>query len=189
MQQRQLAAIAAGLVMLLIAGHAEPARADQDDPRLDGLFQRLQHTPNAAEAQAVEQQIWQIWLKSDDAAINRLMQEGVFAMNEQDYPAALQAFTRMVDQAPEFAEGWNKRATVYYLMGNWSASVRDIQRTLTLEPRHFGALFGLGLIYEELDEPEAALRSFEATLVLNPHSASTRQMIDQLRQQLRGSPT
>jgi tetratricopeptide (TPR) repeat protein len=95
----------------------------------------------------------------------------------------------MIDQAPEFAEGWNKRATVYYLMGNWRASVGDIQRTLALEPRHFGALFGLGLIYEELDQPEAALRSFEATLVLNPHSESTRQMIGQLRQQLRGSPT
>ena len=189
MQQRQLAAIAAGLVMLLIAGRTEPVRADQDDPRLDGLFQRLQHTPNPAEAQVVEQQIWQLWLESDDAAINRLMQQGVFAMSAQDYATALQTFTRMVDQAPDFAEGWNKRATVYYLMGNWSASVRDIQRTLALEPRHFGALFGLGLIYEELDQPEAALRSFEATLVLNPHSDSTRQMIEQLRQQLRGSPT
>ena len=189
MQQRQLAAIAAGLVMLLIAGRPEPARADQDDPRLEGLFQRLQHTPNPTEAQVLEQQIWQVWLESDDAAINRLMQQGVFALSAQDYATALQTFTRMIDQAPKFAEGWNKRATVYYLMGNWGASVRDIQRTLVLEPRHFGALFGLGLIYEELDQPEAALRSFEATLVLNPHSESTRQMIEQLRQQLRGSPT
>ena len=189
MQQRQLAAIAAGFKMLLIAGGPEPARADQDDPRLDGLFQRLQHTPNPTEAQVLEQQIWQVWLESDDAAINRLMQQGVFALSAQDYATALQTFTRMTDQAPKFAEGWNKRATVYYLMGNWGASVRDIQRTLVLEPRHFGALFGLGLIYEELDQPEAALRSFEATLVLNPHSESTRQMIEQLRQQLRGSPT
>jgi tetratricopeptide (TPR) repeat protein len=189
MQQRQLAAIAAGLVMLLIGGHARPGHADQDDPRLDGLFQRLQHTPYPAEAYMVEQQIWQVWLESGNAAINRLMQQGVLAMNAQDYATALQTFTRMVDQAPKFAEGWNKRATVYYLMGNWRASVRDIQRTLALEPRHFGALSGLGLIYEELDQPEAALRSFEAMLVLNPHSASTRRRVEQLRQQLRGSPT
>ena len=74
-------------------------------------------------------------------------------------------------------------------MGNWRASVRDIQRTLALEPRHFGALFGLGLIYDALEQPEAALRSFEATLTLNPHSASTRQMIERLRRQLRGRPT
>jgi cytochrome c-type biogenesis protein CcmH/NrfG len=78
---------------------------------------------------------------------------------------------------------------VHYLMGNWRASVRDIQQTLALEPRHFGALFGLGLIYDALEEPEAALRSFEAMLALNPHSESTRQMVEQLRRQLRGSPT
>jgi tetratricopeptide (TPR) repeat protein len=186
---RSAAAIAAGLAMLLIASAAGPARADQDDPRLDGLFQRLQHTPDAAEAHVLEQQIWQVWLQSDDAAINRLMEQGVLALRAQDYGAALHAFDRMIEQAPDFAEGWNKRATVHYLMGNWRASVRDIQQTLALEPRHFGALFGLGLIYDALDQPEAALRSFEATLVLNPHSESTRQMIEELRQQLGGSPT
>jgi tetratricopeptide (TPR) repeat protein len=186
---RSAAAIAAGLAMVLMVGATEAARADQDDPRLDRLFQRLQHTPDAAEAQVLEQEIWQVWLQSDDVAINRLMEQGVLALRAQDYAAALRAFDRMIEQAPDFAEGWNKRATVHYLMGNWRASVRDIQQTLALEPRHFGALFGLGLIYQALDQPEAALRSFEATLVLNPHSESTRQMIEDLRQQLRGSPT
>ena len=186
---QRLAAAAAILAVLAIAGPGEPARADQDDPRLDRLFERLQHTPDAAEAHGLEQRIWQVWLESDDAAVNRLMERGIVALRTQQYRAALQAFDRMVAQAPEFAEGWNKRATVHYLMGNWRASVRDIQRTLALEPRHFGALFGLGLIYEALEQPEAALRSFEATLTLNPHSASTRQMIEQLRRQLRGSPT
>ena len=186
----QRSAIAAAILgVLLIAGPREPARADQDDPRLDGMFERLQHTPDPAEAHALEQRIWRVWLESDDAAVNRLMQQGVLALQGQRYATALQAFDRMVEEAPEFAEGWNKRATVHYLMGNWRASVQDIQRTLALEPRHFGALFGLGLIYDALDEPEAALRSFEATLALNPHSESTRQMIEQLRRQLRGSPT
>jgi tetratricopeptide (TPR) repeat protein len=184
-----LAAAGAILAGLLIAGAGEPARADQDDPRLDPLFERLQHTPDPAEARGLEQRIWQVWLDSDDAAVNRLMERGIVALRTQQYPTALQAFDRMVAQAPEFAEGWNKRATVHYLMGNWRASVRDIQRTLALEPRHFGALFGLGLIYDALEQPEAALRSFEATLTLNPHSESTRQMIEQLRRQLRGSPT
>jgi tetratricopeptide (TPR) repeat protein len=186
----QRSAIAAAILgVLLIAGPREPARADQDDPRLDGMFERLQHTPDPAEAHALEQRIWRVWLESDDAAVNRLMQQGVLALQGQRYATALQAFDRMVEEAPDFAEGWNKRATVHYLMGNWRASVQDIQRTLALEPRHFGALFGLGLIYDALDEPEAALRSFEATLALNPHSESTRQMIEQLRRQLRGSPT
>jgi tetratricopeptide (TPR) repeat protein len=188
-RRRRPAICVALLGMLLIAGPGEPARADQDDPRLELLFDRLQHTPDPAEARALEQRIWRVWLESDDAAVNALMQQGVLALQGQRYATALQAFDRLVEQAPEFAEGWNKRATVHYLMGNWRASVRDIQRTLALEPRHFGALFGLGLIYEALNEPEAALRSFEATLTLNPHSESTRQMIEQLRRQLRGSPT
>jgi tetratricopeptide (TPR) repeat protein len=177
------------LAMLLIAGRGEPAIADQDDPRLDGLFERLQTTSNPAEAHALEQRIWRLWLEADDAGLNRLMQQGIVAMSDQRYATALQTFDRMVAQAPEFAEGWNKRATVHFLMGNWQASVRDIQQTLALEPRHFGALFGLGMIYDALEQPEAALRSFEATLALNPHSDSTRQRIEQLRQQLRGSPT
>jgi tetratricopeptide (TPR) repeat protein len=188
-RRRRSAICAAILAMLMIAGAGEPACADQDDPRLDGLFERLRHTPDPVEARALEQRIWGLWLETDDAAVNRLMQQGVLALQGQRYPVALQAFDRMVEQAPRFAEGWNKRATVHYLMGNWRASVRDIQRTLALEPRHFGALFGLGLIYDALEEPEAALRSFEATLALNPHSESTRQMIEQLRRQLRGSPT
>jgi tetratricopeptide (TPR) repeat protein len=177
------------LATLLLARPGELAIADQDDPRLDGLFERLQTTSNPAEARAVEQRIWRVWLEADDAGLNRLMQQGILAMQDRRYATALQAFDRMVEQAPEFAEGWNKRATVHFLMGDWQASVRDIQQTLALEPRHFGALFGLGLIYDALEQPEAALRSFEATLALNPHSESTRQRIKELREQVRGSPT
>ena len=175
--------------MLLIAGWGEPTLADQDDPRLDSLFERLQTTSDPAAARGLEQRIWRLWLEADDAGLNRLLQQGIVAMSDRRYATALQAFDRMVEQAPEFAEGWNKRATVHFLMGNWRASVRDIQRTLALEPRHFGALFGLGMIYDTLEQPEAALRSFEATLALNPHSESTRQRIEQLREQLRGRAT
>ena len=173
----------------LIAGPGERAAADQRDARLDGLFERLQETPDPAEAEVVEQQIWRLWLQSKDAVIDRLMQQGVVAMREQHYDTALRAFDRMVEQAPDFAEAWNKRATVHYLMGDWRASVVDIQRTLELEPRHFGAWFGLGLIYDALEQPQAALRSFEATLELNPHSESTRLRVEELRRQLQGRPT
>jgi tetratricopeptide (TPR) repeat protein len=177
------------LVGYLVAGPSEPALADQQDPRLNGLFERLHETHNAAEARSVEERIWQIWLDSDDAGVDRLMSQGVRAMRERQFDTALQAFDRLVEQAPEFAEAWNKRATVHYLMGHWRASVLDIQQTLALEPRHFGALFGLGLIYDALENPEAALRSYEATLDLNPHSENTRQRIEELRRQLQGRPT
>ena len=180
---------AAILGLFVSAAGAEPALADQDDPRLEGLFRRLQSTSDAAEARVVEQRIWRVWLEAEDAGLNRLMHQGIAAMRDQRYDKALQVFDRMVEQAPEFAEGWNKRATVHFLMGNWRASVRDIQQTLALEPRHFGALFGLGLIYDALEQPAAALRSFEATLALNPHSEGTRRKVEALREQLRGSPT
>lgn len=186
---RVSAIAAAVLAMPLVAGTPELARADQDDPRLDDLFERLQHTPDPAEAHALEQRIWGVWLESENAAINRLMQQGVLALRGQHYPTALQAFDRLVEQAPEFAEGWNKRATVHYLMGDFQASVADIERTLELEPRHFGALSGLGLIYDAIDEPRAALRSFEAALRLNPHIEDTRDRVEELRRELQGRQT
>jgi len=111
----------------------------------------------------------------------------MLAMSQARFRVALERFDRMVAQAPDFAEGWNKRATLHYLMGNYSASVRDIQRTLDLEPRHFGALSGLGLIYDALEQPAAALRSFEAAVAINPHLGSINARIEQLRRELGGS--
>jgi tetratricopeptide (TPR) repeat protein len=163
---------------------AAPAIADQNDRRLDGLFERLRAIPGAADAKAIEQQIWQIWLESDDATVNRLMRQGIAAMSLRQLGLALDRFDRMVEHAPAFAEGWNKRATVYYLMGDFEASVVDIERTLGLEPRHFGALSGLGLIYDAIDRPGAALRSFEAALKLNPHLEGTRDRVEELRRML-----
>ena len=157
--------------------------------RLDGLFERLQTTSSRTEAEAAQQQIWQIWIESDDCLANRLMQGGIQAMAARQHGLALQYFDRLVERAPEFAEGWNKRATVHYLMDDYEASVLDIERTLELEPRHFGALSGLGMIYDAIGKPAAALRSFEAAVAINPHLDGTRQRIDELRRQLRGSPT
>jgi tetratricopeptide (TPR) repeat protein len=110
-------------------------------------------------------------------------------MAEGRYPVALDRFDRLVEQVPDFAEGWNKRATVYYLMGNYPASVLDIRRTLELEPRHFGALSGLGLIYDALDDPAAALRSFEAAVAIDPHLETAQERIKELRRQVGGRPT
>jgi tetratricopeptide (TPR) repeat protein len=172
-----------------LPGVIGPLAADQLDGRLDGLFDQLQTTSSQAEAAAAQQLIWQIWTESEDAQVNRLMSAGIQAMAAGQPAVALEVFDRMVRQAPEFAEGWNKRATVHYLMGNYPASVLDIERTLELEPRHFGALSGLGLIYDAIEEPAAALRSFEAAVAINPHLTGTQQRIDILRRQLRGRPT
>ncbi len=112
------------------------------------------------------------------------MAQGIEAMSRGNYEAALSAFSRVVEAEPDFAEGWNKRATVYYLMGDFGASVRDVERTLTLEPRHFGALSGLGLIYLVVGEDLPALKAFEAALEVNPYLRGARKHSEELRRRL-----
>jgi tetratricopeptide (TPR) repeat protein len=171
-------------LVLGLALHVGPVAADQDDPRLGDLFDRLKAAPSARTAREVEATIWGIWLQSDDEVIRILMAQGVAAMNRQDMPAALGKFDQIVKIAPGFAEGWNKRATVYYLIGNFSGSLHDIERTLTLEPRHFGALSGRGLVLLELEEMKAALESFEAALRVYPKLSGASNNAKALRREI-----
>jgi tetratricopeptide (TPR) repeat protein len=133
--------------------------------------------------------IWQIWIASPDPEISALMLRGIGAMSNDEEEQAVAVFTEMVERKPDFAEGWNKRATVYFMLGNFDASVADIERTLALEPRHFGALSGLGQIYLELDRKEAALKAFEAALAIDPHLPAVRAAVDSLKKALQGDPT
>ncbi len=145
-------AVLAIVLCLLTAGFgAGAAWAGQDDKRLPALFDRLKTTRSPGEAETVQQTIWALWLQSDNAEVNLLMLEGVDAMNQGELKRALEAYDAMVKVAPDFAEGWNKRATVEFLAGDFTASVADIQKTLALEPRHWGALSGLGQIYVALN--------------------------------------
>lgn len=160
----------------------------QTDDRLDALFDRLQTTDSEVEAAALTSQVWAIWQQSDSVLINAFMTDGIGEMSRRNYREALAAFNKVVEADREFAEGWNKRATVYYLMGEYAASVRDIERTLTLEPRHFGALSGLGLINLALGENYAALKAFEAALKVNPHLPAARAHAEALRRHLHGKP-
>lgn len=181
--------MAALVLVLLNSGDIRLASADQRDGRLDSLFERLQETSDPADAAALQQQIWQIWIESGDPASSQLMRRGMTAMASGDHDVALGVFHSLVEQAPEFAEAWNKRATVYYLMGRLDESVNDIQHALKLEPRHFGALSGLALIYDAVEEPAAAIRSLEAALEINPHLHGSRDRINQLREKMKGTRT
>ena len=151
-----------------------PALADQRDPRLGQLFAQLKAMSEPMQAIFTEQQIWAIWLEPPDEASGPHMEAGVTAMNRGDHAAALKAFDRAVKAAPEFAEAWNKRATVHYLAGNLDQSLRDIEKTLALEPRHFGALSGRGLVYAQMGELENALQAFEAALAVHPQMTGAR---------------
>lgn len=176
--------VVAGLLLTL--GYVlSPARADQTDPRLDALFKQLKQSPDPVHAQRIESLIWAIWQHSDNPAIETLMVKGIAAMNRQHYQIALHDFDQIVQRAPDFAEGWNKRATVYYLLGEYDRSLHDIKRTLALEPRHFGALAGMGLVFMAQGDDLAALQAFQAVLKINPQATDIRNQVKRLRQQLR----
>jgi len=157
------------------------AFASQRDQRLPGLFDQLKGTANPVEAQALEQMIWQIWTKADDAATDTLMQLGMGAMQSGDLGGALSLFDAVTARAPNFAEGWNKRATIFYMMGAMDKSAEDVARVLALEPRHFGALSGLGLINTQLKREDAAITAFEQALKLNPHMPGVKTNLEELR--------
>src|SRR5437868_1555918 len=121
-----MARLAAFLVALLLL--AAPVRAAQDDPRLDDLFERLRATPSTEEARSLEGAIWRLWMIAGSEQGNLTLREGLAAMSRQDYDRADEAFSRVVELEPGFAEGWNKRATVRFLMFDYAGSVIDIER-------------------------------------------------------------
>jgi len=166
------------LVLVVALLTAVAARADQTDPRLAELFADLQAAQEGEPATIIANQIWTIWIASDDTAAGELMAAGIALMSLGRPIEALARFDKLVEIAPQFAEAWNKRATVHYLLDNYQQSVDDIERTLALEPRHFGALSGLGLIYMETGEDDIALRAFEGALKVNPHLPGARRNIE-----------
>lgn len=148
--------------------------ADQNDPGLEPLFEQLQQAQSNAQAKAIEAQIWQIWLAIDDENAAALMSQLTYAMSVGQHELALKLCNQLVDSNPDFSEAWNKRATIQYLLGNHSQSVADIKQTLLLEPRHFGALSGLGLIFMASGNYEAALDAFNAVVKISPSSENAR---------------
>lgn len=165
---------------------ATSAAADQTDGRLDQLFDVLASSQNAQEVAQAEATIWSIWFESGDEEIDRLLGSGSAAMSAGRLDEAIGWFDRVVNLAPEFAEGFNRRATAYYLAGRDAESVVDIQRTLALEPRHFGAISGMGLIFLRRGDERGALSAYEAVLAIHPRSLSARVQVERLRRKLEG---
>ncbi len=184
MIRRGIAGIVSGMLMLsLSGGHVF---ADQNAENLDPLFRELAAAEYPITAQQLEREIWRAWLDSGDERVNGKLRSGISAMQSGRLEAAIGHFSEVIDMAPDFAEGWNKRATAYYLNGELAKSMRDIQETLELEPRHFGAISGMGLIFMQQGDERAALDAFEEVLKIHPQAPGAGKHAERLREKLKG---
>jgi tetratricopeptide (TPR) repeat protein len=176
------------LVGLALAS-VQPAHARQDDPKLGDLFDLLYDADHPREIAAITHLIWQVWSKSGSDTTDYLFKAGIQAMAQGELEKALTRFSAITDIDPEFAEAWNKRATVLFMMGEYKASVVDVQKTVSLEPRHFGAWSGLGMIYMHMEYHELALKAFRRALAANPHLTGAKQQIIELKSKISGNKT
>ena len=176
---RRLATI---LLLVCAALVATPARAERD-ARVDALLDRLKAARDAGEAEALEGQIWRRWIEAGSSAAVSLVVIGAGAMQSGDLPAALGLFDAVTVQNPDYAEGWNKRATALFLMGALEKSAEDVARVLALEPRHFGALSGLGLIRARQERWDDAIAAFDAALAVHPFLENARKNLEALKRQ------
>jgi tetratricopeptide (TPR) repeat protein len=157
--------------------------------RLDTLFASLKAETDADAAEEIENAILELWLDSGSETIDLLMRWTLKAMEAKQYPRALDFLDRIVLLAPDYAEGWNKRATVYFLMDEYGKSISDIGKVLELEPRHFGALSGLGIIMRALGDNERAMAAYRQALEVDPHLKNVREALEEIEAETAGQDT
>tara|TARA_B100001059_G_C17700685_1_gene509910 strand:+ start:47 stop:607 length:561 start_codon:yes stop_codon:yes gene_type:complete len=134
----------------------------------------------------IEKQIWLEWSKSGSKAMDHLLQRGRVEMEKGNVDKAIKHFSALIDHAPEFAEGWNARATAWFVVDRYGLSIADIQQTLILEPRHFGALAGLGMILERMNRPKAALQAYQEAQKVHPNRPNVKAALARLEDKVRG---
>ena len=153
---------------------------------LDFLFGALKAAPDEASAKHVEARIWALWLQtpSDTAAL--LMMRAKAAMDAQQVDVAQKLLDAVVKLRPDYVEGWNRRATLFYLKNDYAHSLEDIEQVLVREPRHFGALAGLGMIMQDLGDDKRALDAFRKALAVNPHLERVPELVKMLTEKVEG---
>jgi tetratricopeptide (TPR) repeat protein len=163
-----------------------PAERGPHARNLDFLLGALKVAPDEESAKAVEARIWALWTatSSDTAAL--LMTRARAAMESKDYAVALKLLDAIVKLRPDYVEGWNRRATLYYLQDDYEHSMEDIRQVLIREPRHFGALAGLGMILQETGDDRRALDAFRKALEINPHLDKIPEMVKSLSEKVEG---
>jgi tetratricopeptide (TPR) repeat protein len=179
-------ALVATLLSLSSASAAEDATAIDEASRLDKLFSDLKRERNEKAAERIANQIWAEWRKSGSASVDLMLQWSNEAADKKKFDVALDFLDQVVTLQPDFAEGWNRRATVHFMMDNYAKSMADIEYTLRLEPRHFGALSGLASILKATGRKELALDAYERTLAIYPMMRSAQSEVATLSDELAG---
>ena len=150
---------------------------------LPAMMQTLRDPDEVVRALA-ESSIWQVWSRSGDAKVDALFAVGVEQMSIGDAKGAIETFSKIIQARPDFAEGWNKRATIYFLTGEYEKSLKDCDEVVKRNPQHWGVLSGYGQIYLRLGQPERALAYFQRALQVNPNLGQVEAMIEELKQVL-----
>ena len=156
-------------ILKLVVSWRERQAVLRAHDRLDRLFQRLQAQPLADNAYEIEDEIWEIWIAGNKRPDAHTMNEVIATIAQKQYAAAEQRLDRLIAARPDWAEAWNKRATLYFLQGRECESLSDVRRTLELEPRHFGAIAGFAHICVRNGDHQSAIIAMEAALQINPH--------------------
>jgi tetratricopeptide (TPR) repeat protein len=162
-----------------------PQRGDRTQ-NLDFLFGALKAAPDAETAKAIEERIWALWYVSGSDTADLLMTRVKTAVEAKDLDLAIQLLDALVEIRPEYVEAWNRRATVYFMKKEYGRSLEDIRQVLAREPRHFGALSGLGMIMQEFGEEKRALDVFRRALGVHPHLERVPDLVKSLTEKVEG---
>ncbi|UXN65104.1 hypothetical protein N8E89_05145 [Phyllobacterium sp. A18/5-2] len=163
--------------------------AQKRSARLDDLFASLKRESNEVKAARIASLIQMQWQNSGSATVDLMMGWAAKAMEDKKYPVALDFLDQVVVMKPDYAEGWNRRATLHFMMNDYGRSMADIQKTLALEPRHFGAMAGMAAILKDTGRKEAALQAFERVLTVYPMMREAQKQAGELADELTGQRT
>lgn len=175
----------------------EPVQPPSDLPRaqrsdqvrgLDFWFEALKVAPDEASAKHIENRIWALWLASGSDTANLLMTRVKTAMDAKDTALAIKLLDSVIELKPDYVEAWNRRATIYYMQKDYVRSMSDIRQVLILEPRHFGAISGLGMIMQEFGDDKRALDAFRRAVEVHPHLQKIPDVIKSLTEKVEGRP-
>lgn len=152
----------------------------------DALFEDLRNAPTPEAAARVEEDIWASWLESGSATVDILMQRGIAAQMAGDIESAREFYDRAIQIAPDYAEAFDRRATLFLLDENYGEAILDLNEVIRLEPRHFGAWTGLATIFEALGAPDEAISSYEEVLKINPQNQQAKEALSRLKKTTSG---